>query len=79
MHESVVLFTDQTLQKVKAIYNLRVQYARGKSKYSSIRLPAEQDGISGYHRSCYRYYMVSFPKWKYSKKKQGRSTSSFLL
>lgn len=54
--ESKMIFTEETLQNCHAKKAIRDKSKARKSKFDSIVLPTEPNGIDGYHASCYRYF-----------------------
>lgn len=58
--EPIVIFTKKTLSICKEKYEIRSNAIR-KSKFDGIVLPQNADGIAGYHKTCYKYYIAIKP------------------
>lgn len=56
--EILIPFVEATLKKCQESAAKRAQYCR-KSKYNKIVLPAEIDGVIGYHPQCYKGFNAS--------------------
>lgn len=56
MNDEIIVFTEETLHKCHEKQLIRQQIQKKKSKYGDIVLPERPDGISGYHRTCYKLF-----------------------
>lgn len=55
VYEAITPFTDQSLKICIQKQKLREEQVKN-SKYNTIVLPENADGVCGYHRGCYKYF-----------------------
>lgn len=53
--DPITAFTTESLELCREKQALRLE-TTSKSKYSTIVLPAEADGVVGYHKMCFRFF-----------------------
>lgn len=58
--ENIISFTEETLRHCTTKKVIRDTTKKRKSKFDSIVLPENADGIAGYHASCYKYFCCKY-------------------